>query len=57
VASLTLAMYAIVLTVTIGSRPLLTLLVALYTAAAWESRRLALLCLAATLAAHAVGTG
>ncbi|MGY4770723.1 sensor histidine kinase [Kribbella sp. CWNU-51] len=57
VASFTLALYAIVLTLTIGSRPLLTLLVALYTAAAWESRRRALLCLTATLAAHAVGTG
>lgn len=55
-AAFTLAAYSILLTVTIGSRPLLTLLVALYTAAAWESRRRALQCLAAILAAHAVGT-
>lgn len=57
VASLMLAMYSVLLTVTIGSRPLLTLLVALYTAAAWESRRRARQCLMATLVAHAVGAG
>jgi signal transduction histidine kinase len=55
-ACFVLATYSILLTVTIGSRPLLTLLVVLYTAAAWESRRRALQCLAAILAAHAVGT-
>ncbi|TCM38926.1 sensor histidine kinase [Kribbella sp. VKM Ac-2568] len=54
--SLILSGYSILCTVVIGTRPLLTLLVALYTAAAWSSRRRALQCLAATLAANAVST-
>jgi signal transduction histidine kinase len=49
-----LCAYAALLTVAIGSRPLVVLLVALYTAAAWSSSRGALICLAATLVAHAV---
>ncbi|GIG23689.1 two-component sensor histidine kinase [Cellulomonas chitinilytica] len=52
--SLGLAGYAAALTVTIGSRPVLTLLVALYNAAAWRSPRRSLLCLAATLVANGV---
>ncbi len=51
---LTLATYAALLTVTVGSRPLVTLLVALYTVAASQPRSAALLCLFATLGAHGV---
>jgi signal transduction histidine kinase len=52
--NLGLAGYAAALTVAIGSRPVLTLLVALYTAAACRPPRRSLLCLAATLAANVV---
>jgi signal transduction histidine kinase len=51
-----LCAYAAVLTVSIGSRPLVGLLVALYSAAAWSSGRRALVCLGATLLAHTVAT-
>jgi signal transduction histidine kinase len=51
---LSLAAYALVSTATMGSRPLISVLVALYTAAVWSSRRRAVLCLAAALSAHAV---
>jgi signal transduction histidine kinase len=51
-----LCAYATLLTVVIGSRPLVVLLVALYSAAAWSSSRSALICLAATLVAHAMAT-
>jgi signal transduction histidine kinase len=54
---LLLAAYAVLLTIAVGSRPLVTLLVALYAAAVWESKRRALQCLAAILIAHAVATG
>ena len=51
---LIMAGYAVLLTVILGSRPLVSLLVALYTAAVWSDRVRARLCLAAVLAAHAV---
>ena len=51
---LIMAGYAVLLTATLGSRPLVSLLVALYTAAVWSDRVRARLCLAAVLAAHAV---
>ncbi|WP_375425639.1 sensor histidine kinase [uncultured Friedmanniella sp.] len=47
-----LAAYAALLTAGLGSRPLVTLLVALYPAAVWAPRRQALAALAAVLAAH-----
>ncbi|MFC4613131.1 sensor histidine kinase [Cellulomonas algicola] len=50
----TLAAWAVLLTVTVGSRPLLTLLVALYTAAAAVPLAPAVVCLGAVLAAHGV---
>ena len=51
---LIMAGYAVLLTVFLGSRPLVSLLVALYTAAVWSDRARARLCLAAVLAAHFV---
>jgi signal transduction histidine kinase len=42
------------LTLVFGTRPLVTPLIALYTAAVWENRRRALVCLTAVLAAHSV---
>jgi signal transduction histidine kinase len=51
-ASIVLSAHAALITVTIGSRPLVTLLVAVYSAAMREGRRRALLALAATLVAH-----
>jgi len=51
---LILAGYALLLTATLGSRPLVSLLVALYTAAVWSDRVRARLCLAAVLVAHGV---
>jgi signal transduction histidine kinase len=54
---LILAGYALLLTATLGSRPLVSLLVALYTAAVWSDRVRARLCLAAVLVAHGVAVG
>lgn len=51
---LVLVVYSAVLTVTIGSRPLVVLLVALYTAASYSPLGPAVACLLATLAAHAI---
>jgi len=51
---LVLAAYAVTQTVLFGSRPLVSLLVALYGAAVWLPRRRALAALVAVLAAHAV---
>ena len=48
---------AALVTVTLGSRPLVTVLVALYTAAVWSDRVRARVCLAAVLAAHALAIG
>jgi signal transduction histidine kinase len=50
--SLVLCAYAAVLTLSMGSRPLLSLLVALYTAAALRPLRRSWWCLVATLGAH-----
>jgi signal transduction histidine kinase len=46
--------YAALLTITIGSRPLLTVLLVVYTASARTSLRLAFVCLAASLITHGV---
>lgn len=54
---LLVAAHAVIVTGLLGSRPLVAVLVALYTAAVWCSRRWAWLCLAAVLAAHAVAVG
>ena len=54
---LILAAHAVLVTATLGSRPLVSLLVALYTAAVWSDRVRARWCLAAVLAAHAVAVG
>jgi signal transduction histidine kinase len=54
---LIMAGQAALLTVTLGSRPLVSVLVALYTAAVWSDRVRARVCLAAVLAAHAVAVG
>lgn len=51
---LVLAGYAVLLTATLGSRPLVTLLVALYAAAVWAPKRRAVLALGAVLGAHVV---
>jgi len=51
---LLLAAWAATLTLFLGSRPLITLLVGLYAAAVWCTRRWALACLAAVLGAHAL---
>ncbi len=51
---LLMAAYAVVVTATLGSRPMVSLLVALYAAAVWCSRARAAVCLAAVLAAHGV---
>ena len=48
---------AALVTVTLGSRPLVSVLVALYTAAVWSDRVRARVCLAAVLAAHALAIG
>lgn len=54
VVSLALSAYAATLTFAVGSRPLLSLLVALYTAAALRPLQQCGWCLAATLGAHSV---
>lgn len=51
-ACVLLAGWAAALTLVLGSRPLITVLVGLYAAAVWCSRGWALTCLAAVLAAH-----
>jgi hypothetical protein len=50
--SIALAIHAAVLTLILGTRPLLAPLIALYTVSALRSWRVSLVCLAATLAAH-----
>ena len=51
---LALAVHAAAVTALLGSRPLVSLLVALYAAAVWCSRRWALVALASVVAAHLV---
>ncbi len=53
-AGLIVAGHAILVTTTLGSRPLVSLLVALYTAAVWSNRGRAIGCLVAVLIAHTV---
>ena len=52
--ALGLAGYAVGLTLTVGTRPLVVLLVSLYTAASWATPARSTICLTANLAAHAV---
>jgi signal transduction histidine kinase len=49
-----LTAHAVLLTLFVGTRPLLTLVVALYTVSAWRSTNVAVGCLAATLAVHSL---
>ena len=55
--ALAMSLYAAVVTAALGSRPLISLLVALYAAAVWCNRVRALVCLSGVLAAHAVAVG
>src|SRR3954467_13725081 len=54
IVSLALAAHAVLLTLLLGTRPLLTLIVALFAVSALRPLWQSLVCLAATLAAHGV---